>query len=335
MSFVTSVYMGTGYSRVHQILVNGKNLVLPTYFPAISSAETRYMLEPLLQTILTTNYPRILISAYDLHHLIPSRHKHVSKIISDYSKKNFIFLDSGTFESYWLSDHRWTFSKYKIQIKNVNSDFYTSFDSVPTIDKNYDEIEKETVSNIKKSKNLGKSNVCIGVCHGQTPSQLIKLIKKIINSNFQPQMLAIPERDCGKTIADKIKTVQAIRQLADQASSKILLHVLGLGNPLTMALLTFSGANSFDSVDWSRWIVDRRTLQFTDLANLFLTGCSCKACKATKIDFTLRAMFHNLLFYQEFVQGLQKTIIDKEEKRYLKQILAKDGFSRLKRFFPN
>ena len=64
MSHVTSVFFGSGLSKVHQILVNDKNLVTPTYFPAISSAEAQFMLEPLLQSIFEAKYPRILVSTY-------------------------------------------------------------------------------------------------------------------------------------------------------------------------------------------------------------------------------------------------------------------------------
>lgn len=335
MSLVTSVYQGTGHSKIYQIQIHGKNLVLPTYFPAISSAETRFMLEPLLEAILRSGYPRLLVSAYDLAQLPEKRHQNVHRILSNYKENNFVFLDSGTFESFWFNDKQWSFSKYKKQLSRICPDLYTSFDSVPTLQQSYEDIEHETFNNIRNSHKLKRNNSCLFACHGQNPNQLVKLVKNVVKSEVVPEMIGIPERDCGKTIEDKIKTVQKIRDILDEFNSKIVFHILGLGNPLTMALLTFSGANSFDSVDWSRWIVDRKTFQFTDLANLPLLHCSCKACKTKQIDYSLKAIFHNLLFYQDFILQLQQVIIDRKEIGFLKRHLDKAGFSKIVKFFKS
>lgn len=333
MSAVTSIFQGVGFSKIYQLQINNKNLVLPTYFPAISSAEARFMLEPLLKAIIAAGYPRLLISAYDLALLSSNRHKSVNRILTDYAKNNFIFLDSGTFESYWFNDKKWSFSNYKNEITKINSDLYTSFDTVPSIEQSYESVKKDTITNIKKSNNLRKNNLCLYVCHGQNTRDLIKLVKYVIDSNFKPEFIAIPERDCGKTIEDKIVTIQKIRKILDQHNSKIILHLLGLGNPLTMTLLTFSGANSFDSVDWSRWIIDRKTLQFTDFSNLSLLDCSCKACTTSGIEYSVKAIFHNLLFYQDFISELQEVIIRKEEIQFLKDHFDKKSFSRIVKFF--
>jgi len=329
------LYEGAYKSRVLQIEVNQKKLVTPTYFPSISSVAIRLPLEPLIQSIIRSGYPRLLISAYDLSNLSKENNNRISKTLTKFSKeKNFLLIDSGSFESYWFHDKKWNFKKYKLTINRTKSDFFTSFDNIPDSHSDYTDILKSTYLNTKKSSKLIENNHCITVCHGQSPEQLHALIKKLsANDNELCRVIAIPERSCGKTLRDKIKTIQKIRSILDSDKPENVLHILGCGNPLSMALFAMAGADLFDSIDWSRWVVDWRSLNFTDFANLTLTDCKCKVCRIKNIDAILRALLHNLLFYQDFILELQQSIILKDELNFLRKYIDQKTVSKIVNFF--
>ncbi|MEM3172955.1 MAG: hypothetical protein QXE82_05395, partial [Candidatus Nitrosotenuis sp.] len=105
------------------------------------------------------------------------------------------------------------------------------------------------------------------------------------------------------------------------------------GNPLSMALFAIAGADIFDSIDWSRWVVDPRSLNFTDFANLSLTDCMCKVCRIKNMDPVLRSILHNLLFYQDFVLELQQSIILKDELNFLRRYVDQKTVSKIVNFF--
>lgn len=325
---------GSYRSRLLQVNIGAKKLITPTYFPSISSIAIRLPLEPLLHTIIKSGYPRLLVSSYDLAHLPTESYKRVSAQLSKFqSKNNFLFLDSGSFESYWLQDKKWNFNKYKIFTNKTTSDFFTSFDDIPNLHDDYKDIVKQTYQNLTKSDRLTKKNHCITICHGNTPEQISSLVKKLVSdkSTFS-RFIAIPERNCGKTIFDKMKTIQKIRQILDEDNPASILHILGCGNPVAIALFVMSGADSFDSIDWSRWTLDLKTLEFTDFAHLPLIGCNCKVCRMPEMDSTIRVLLHNLLFYQEFIQELQQAIIYKSELKFLKKYLDPKTISKIVNF---
>ncbi|HXG74088.1 MAG TPA: hypothetical protein VNK44_04660 [Candidatus Nitrosotenuis sp.] len=329
------LHNGSYNSRVLQIEIDQKQLVTPTYFPSISSVATRLPMEPLIQSIVRSGYPRLLVSAYDLASLSRHNYNRISKMLTRFSKENnFLLTDSGSFESYWFQDKRWNFKKYSTIINKTKSDFFTSFDDIPDSHADYSDILRLTHQNAKKSSKLMNDNHCITICHGQSPEQLQTLVKKLTANNAELcRVIAIPERSCGKTLQDKIKTIQKIRRILNHDKAENVLHVLGCGNPLSMALFAIAGADIFDSIDWSRWVVDPRSLNFTDFANLSLTDCMCKVCRIKNMDPVLRSILHNLLFYQDFVLELQQSIILKDELNFLRRYVDQKTVSKIVNFF--
>lgn len=327
---------GSFMSRLAQVHVGEKKLITPNYFPSISSVAIRLPLEPLLRTIIKSGYPRLLVSCYDLAHLSNETYKRVSVQLSKFqSENNFLFLDSGSFESYWLRDKKWNFNNYRTLITKTPSDLYTSFDNIPNSHDDYKDIVSKTYHNLEKSNRLAKkNNNCITICHGNTPEQISSLVKKLVSdkSTFA-RFIAIPERNCGKTVFDKIKTVQKVRKILDEDNPANILHILGCGNPIAMALFVMSGADSFDSIDWSRWTIDPKTLEFTDFAHLSLIDCKCKVCRMSNMDSTLRVLLHNLLFYQNFIQELQQAVIYKTELKFLRKYVDRKTVSKIVNFF--
>lgn len=329
---INYIHRGMRESRVLEVHFDDKKFATPTYFPSISSAATRIQLSSLIQFCTNKDYPRLLVSAYDLENAKNDR-KSIVKNLREYIKKNILFVDSGTFESYWLNDKKWNFNKYQKIIKELSGDIYTSFDEIPKPDDDVTKISSNVKNFIKKSAGISKESQCALVMHGNTSSQLIKIIEDNAKKENEPSMYAIPERDCGKTIKDKIKTIKKIRNILSDKNPANVLHILGCGNPLSIGLFTFAGADSFDSIDWSRWTIDPKTLQFMDLNHIELINCSCEICKRKSSDTTTKALLHNLLFYQKFTQELQTAILKDDDLKILDQYVDRKIFSKIVKFF--
>jgi len=327
------VHRGQFESRILQINSEGRKFSTPAYFPSISSAATRLQLIPLIHLCTDNNYPRLLVSAYDLHHNY-AQQKSIIPTLKNYSKQNFLFVDSGTFEGYWLHDNRWNYSKYAKMTKQLSGDFYTSFDEIPSPDSTDNEILSDVSNFAKKSSKLSKNSKCITVAHGNSPSQLISVVTKLAQKHKESlSVISIPERDCGKTLELKISTIKKIRKILSKENPVNLLHVLGCGNPLSIALFSYAGADSFDSVDWSRWTIDPKTLQFADLNHLPLIHCSCKICKRKKSDPVSRTLLHNLLFYKEFMDSLRMNISKNNGLEFLSEYFDRKILSKIVKFF--
>ena len=117
--------------------------------------------------------------------------------------------------------------------------------------------------------------------------------------------LAIPDRECGADLLERVRTVSAVRRVMNELDESRLLHILGCGSPVVMAAYTLAGADTFDSLDWTQGALDIRSLTLTDPLLLRSTGCRCKVCSKLPGPDVHRALLHNLLFYQDFSAELR------------------------------
>ncbi len=327
---------GLQNSRYLNLKIGTKKLTTPTYFPSISTASTRITYSSIIRALVTSGYPQLLVSCYDLHKL--KKDEQVFHYLEEHlENENILFLDSGEFERYWFQDTDWDFEKYKKIIQSTTSDLFASYDKIPRKPNKFEDIVTLTVQKTESSLELIDNNYCVTIFHGNSSKELRELINNISSSNKEFfGMIAVAERECGKMIEDKIQTIQKIREILNENSPDTILHVLGCGNPSSIALLAFAGADSFDSVDWNRWIIDKKTMQFQDFANLSLLDCSCKGCTSKNRDSRDKAMLHNLFFYHDFIYRLQRSIIDKEDvSLVLREFVEPEILSRVSKFFNN
>jgi len=61
------------------------------------------------------------------------------------------------------------------------------------------------------------------------------------------------------------------------------IHVLGSGDPISIALYTYCGADTFDRLDWSEMVFERNELRIVNLSQLELLRCDCKACARPRL----------------------------------------------------
>lgn len=324
------IYESKAFSRITELEVNSKRLVTPAYFPAVSSYSIKYSFCSLVRLLTTYSYPRILVSAYDFNLLANRNKRELSREISEYLKRGcFVFLDSGIFESYWKADTKWTYDLYKASTSQIDFDFYTSFDVLPDA-RDSRKFEKETFERILASRSLSNKSGFVPILHGASPNRLVSLITKFVKTYSDlSNLIAVPERDCGNDIIEKARTVMRIRKVLDADGRNRVLHVLGCGNPLSLLLLSYCGADSFDSLDWIKHAIDQKHMAINDFSHLELLDCKCSICADTKRNYTERVLLHNLLFYQNYMLQIQSLIRTDEVLKSLRELVGQEILNRI------
>lgn len=310
--------VGSNNSRVCMLSFNSKKLLTPFYFPSITSAETRSGITDLIDFIVDTEYPAMLVSCYDLMNLKEQEIAIDVKLDRYYKNGGILLLDSGEFEKYHFKGV-WPFEKYSKILEQTNADFFTSYDRTVETDTSQKEIDAFSDEFIPKSKQVSNNKNFIAICHGNNDEEsMCCSIKKTLEQNSGIQMIAISERECGRTISEQCNMIIKIRQTINEYDKNILIHILGCGNPISIAVFSYAGADTFDAVDWCRWSIDPSTLEYGNISHVQLFDCVCDACETIKMDERSRAWQHNLQMYNYFLIRLRRAI---EEKKSLSEFL--------------
>lgn len=316
-------------SRVLSIRLNGKRLLTPTYFPAISSFGIKFPFKDLLNLINRYEYPRVLVSAYDLYFMKPKQKQKALSILKNYKKNGFLFLDSGLFESSGAKFPKWDFSSYKSILSEASFDIYSSFDVYKKRSKSYKEFSKSTYVNILESSLFQNGVAFFAVLHASSPAELVGLVREFVVEypNFCAR-LAIAERDTGKSLQERARTIAKIRNELNKNDHRNLLHLFGCGNPLSMLLYSYCGVDSFDSLDWLKFGINPNNYSINDFSHLNLVDCKCRVCtkfydRTEKKGYLEKVMLHNLLFYDDFVKHIQSLIRNDNLEEYVNQHIAK------------
>ena len=281
------------------LLLKGRaDVVTPTYFPAISGTGTNAPPLDLIGLVSASSFPRMLVSAYDLARMSKREQQRARGLASKFGKtQGTIMLDSGSFESFWLRDPSWTFQAYAKLVRIYHTELYCSFDRYDLWSRTKKGAVAEQLRLAGLSAKLAPGSTCMLIVRGPVPSRLAETVSRLLGrSTILIRAIAIPERECGGSLLTRAETVSRVRQILDEKSDKIMLHLLGCGHPLSLAVYSFCGADAFDSQDWSQLAVDRSTLGFVDSAQLQLLNCMCGICKKVRIDNYQKTLLHKLLF---------------------------------------
>lgn len=263
------------------------------------------------------------MSAYDLHYLQENEKKRLLLMIKDYRKNGIIFLDSGGYERSWYVDKDWDINCYKTLVTETKFDLYSSFDVFRGGEKSDKDFRKFTFDNIIESSVFLNNALFVPILHESTPGKLIDLVNEFVRKF--PKLcgsFAVAERDCGRSILERAETILQIRRIMNRSDPQSFLHILGCGNPKSMLLLTYCGADSFDSLDWLKHVINPADHSVHDFSHLELFNCRCHVCTSSTYmdaDYLEKALLHNLLYYRVFVDNLQSLIRNALLRPYLEK----------------
>lgn len=317
------IFNAEKHARSIRIRLPGKEISTPLYFPSVSTVSTRHNIDSLTELIIRSAYPQMLLSAYDVFHRFISKPDLINAI-NDYSRSGVLLLDSGGFECFWNNDTDWNFKSYEETVKRVNCDLYASFDPTVRIPEKEEDTKHSLLASIFDSAAISRSSQFIPIFHAKKPDILVESVEEFLYKNpYSTQFIAVPERECGVSLSEKARTIHRLRQVIDSTGNEQVLHVLGCGHPLSMALYCYCGADSFDSRDWMRVVVDVNSLALSDFSHLELLQCKCEACIKTSHSLA-KVFFHNLRAYLDFMKMITELIKNNQLEQFLQSKVPRD-----------
>lgn len=314
-------------NRKKTLPIRGKEIKLPIYFPSISSVKTGKTSPANYFKILQALSPHFLVSAYDIYKS-KKREEFIKELKLHIEKDDgaIIILDSGNYEKFWLKDKNWKVEMFNSILKENICDLAFCYDNLNP--KSF----KSNVSFIKESINLSqnctKKSTIIPIVHSNKQS-LSKTILNLRNQiNFS--MVAIPERELGDGIIERVKTITKIRKELNDLDTYIYLHILGTGNPLSLILFSFAGADTFDGLEWCQTVVDSKTALLYHFQQRDLIIDDCEFCNEPTFNYTIKTFAHNLKFYNAWMSKIQKAIDTNTEIELLNEYFNPSIVSQLK-----
>ncbi|WP_337178543.1 TIR domain-containing protein [Hydrogenophaga borbori] len=292
-------------------------LELPALFMSVSSHETQVEPLPAVQALRIFGADAVLVSAYDL---LPLRRDNAMllELANIRRQGGLVLVDSGNYEASRLKDASWTQPKFKQALKDVPHDWVFSFD-VMEPSRGWKKAARQVIDAVEANRKFTSAPV-LPIVHapytrkrGHDVASLPRVVHGVADA-LTPPMIAVPERELGRGLAERAATVQRIRQALDTLPFYQPLHLLGTGNPWSIVVLAAAGADSFDGLEWCRVVVDRETNRLNHFQHFDLftyqsgqaeSPLVTEVLKNDNIDFNARAAFHNLDYFAQLRDELR------------------------------
>lgn len=291
--------------------IAGKALQLPCFFPSVSSVKTNFPPRVYVDILSASKYPLFLISAYDMANSSRADFAHIQKALRRSNANNAtILMDSGQYEQYWKKDKSWTVKKFHKISNSCPHHIRFCFDKLepsPVAGIAADQVVRSvrrddaSISKYIRSNTIKMASVA-PIVHGR--SNMLDKIAANVAGKLHPLMLAVTERELGDGILERTETVRRIREALNGLDFYCPLHLLGTGNPLSIAIYSMAGADSFDGLEWCQTVVDHGTGQLFHFQQWDFfrhqTGFETK----DTLSYEMRVLSHNLEFFKNFMQKL-------------------------------
>lgn len=289
-------------NRAVHLRLGNKVIALPCFFPSVSSVKTAVPPVAYIGTLAAARHPLFLVSAYDIARDRARMDALVSKARSSGS---VILMDSGNYESFWREDSTWTQSSFHDVAATTDASLAFSYDNQqpsgpPTA------IADETVMRFRTDQSRSRSSIA-PIIHA-SPHWLPDVVREVA-TRLCPSLIAVPERELGNGILERMQTIRRIRHHLDAALDYYCtLHLLGTGHPLSITAYALAGADSFDGLEWCRAVVDHDTGQLLHLHHWDLVRHQTRWGQRDGLRYLPSVLMHNLTFFQRFMATLHTRI---------------------------
>lgn len=290
-------------SHPASLRIRDKELPLPVYFPSISSVKTALRPHDYLQVLLSLAglNSQFLVSAFDLATIdYPGQAAKMLQASREYGIVTL--MDSGNYESFWKdAQGNWTQETFHEMLGTFPCDLAFGFDEQRPPDDFYQHVAL-VASRWSEDQTAADACQIVPIIHG-TADALPTLCAAVVKETGV-SMVAVPERRLGDGIMARARSVQAIRRKLNKQGHYVALHLLGTGNPISIALYATMGADSFDGLEWCQTVVDHDTALLYHLSQAdFFAGQTGWA--EAELSFQARTLAHNLEFYAGWMQRLR------------------------------
>lgn len=277
----------------------------PVFYPSVSSVSKNvWSVIDHIELLTSLDFPQFLVSCFDVY-----KYQNNKRLLAALNKAHeqcqVVLWDSGIYEVAWSRSKRWCFKRYIKTLRRNNVSHAFGFDDYCLTNetanvKNIETMMKRTIGQIG-------SDVISPIVHCKDTHDYPKVCKQVATV-CGPELIAIPERELGFGISEIAENISKIRTTLNSTGKYQVLHILGTGNPLSMMLYAFSGADSFDGLDWCQTVVDFDSGKLHHPLQLDLYEHQSEYGSDKNLSFLARCYAHNLEFYRLWMEMLKQAI---------------------------
>lgn len=292
--------------RTDEITFGSASVLLPSFYPSVSSVKTNLAPVDYVQLLTGLGFPQFLFSAYDYQHANEVEQHRLEEYFGQaHDQGTAILLDSGNYESYWLRDTRWSATSFHDICRTVRPALAFSFDD------QYPPGTAEGTKNVaveraRLDSEAVSGQVIVPIIHSHTgllPSTVADVARAL-----HPPMIAVAERELGHGIAERCRSIAAIRNQLNEMEYYCPIHVLGTGNPYSLFAFVLSGADSFDGLEWCQTVVDFSTGQLSHFQHWDLFASTSPISTKEDLPYQQRTLAHNLVFWAELMRSIREFV---------------------------
>lgn len=313
-----------------EITIGERVLSGPILIPSVSRFETQGSPVDAIRLQHALNEPISLVSAHDT----VSDDVLVASVELFRDAGRVVFLDSGGYEASRISKYLpgyledWTIAKYEEAASRCPYDLAASFDYF--WDGESSDYGVDLVDSLRDHHFIPREKI-VPVVHLKTfagdrylsSEEAVNAVDRVA-AEIEPNFVAIPERELGAGLREKLELTRNIVDRLRKADRKTHLHVLGCGNPLTFALLSSAGIAMADGLEWCRTLVGpqfhlhhfQQADQFDEPKNNVYNPMA-ELIRDESEGYLVRALSRNL----HALQGYQRAVAQAIEERTMKQFV--------------
>ncbi len=297
-------------SRLAVLEAGNSKVSLPAFFPSVSSIKTGLSPVDYIASLraMASVTSQFLVSAFDVQRATADMKAKIAGLLHDAIRDNTVVLmDSGNYESYWMqAQSAWEQQHFHQALREVDCQLAFGFDAQDP-PPNFEEHVNIVVRRHQEDQAVSNRTALIPIVHG-SPETLPRLCAAIVQRT-RAIAIAVPERRLGSGVFERARTVAQIRKALDAAGGYTPLHLLGTGNPTSIALYAVAGADSFDGLEWCQTVVDFDSAQLFHLSQADFFRRQTQWGESD-LSFSLRTLAHNLEFFANWMARLQGAIAD-------------------------
>jgi queuine/archaeosine tRNA-ribosyltransferase len=318
-------------SRPELVFLSDKKVELPVFFRSVSSHETALRPVAAIQALKLLRSDALLVSAYDIiNEPVEHRNQMLADLESCRSAETLVLVDSGNYEASRKQDTSWTVGRLHDALQITPHDGTFCFDDLdPPAD--VEGAFRGVVKSFERDSQKTRKSV-LPIVHATRNSNhdiifnLIPDLMKRVARELRPSIIAIPERELGGGILARARMVYSIRRALNELGFYQPLHLLGTGNPLTIAILSAVGADSFDGLEWCRTVADSESGRLYHLHQFDFLAWQSEECgspmvkeavTSEKIGYSGKVAFHNLEFFSTWMRELREHLRSGKIERFL------------------
>lgn len=293
--------------RPTDLSIGARSLPLPVYFPSISSVKTALYPQEYLQLLSSLGglNGQFLVSAFDLADL--DEPKSAQQALASARQAGIVTLmDSGNYESFWKNAQKdWKQADFQKMLTDFPCDLAFGFDEQQP-PANADDHVALIAERWQTDQAAAGSCQIIPIVHAS--ARELPALCAAVATKTGVTMLAVPERRLGEGALERAGAVKTIRVALNELGHYVILHLLGTGNPISIALYSAMGADSFDGLEWCQTVVDHESGLLYHLSQADFFAGQTAWGDDQKLSFQARTLAHNLEFFSDWMRRMRDAV---------------------------